>query len=137
MFVCVRQSRWRSRRSITSGDLSDRDECDHHLNLQAFGSNYTLCLTMRDFKDEPIVSRTWTELNVTVFGAKNKSEDVGISKLKLQYVTGHVLGEDFTSASGFLIDQHFYGTVYMRDTVHYLEVRELCCGPFQHKLAHC
>ncbi len=30
-------------------------------------------------------------------------------------------GEDFTSVTGFLIDDHFYGTVYMRDTVHYLE----------------
>jgi len=30
-------------------------------------------------------------------------------------------GEDFTSVSGFLMDDHFYGTVYMRDTVHYLE----------------
>ncbi len=30
-------------------------------------------------------------------------------------------GEDFTSVTGFLMDDHFYGTVYMRDTVHYLE----------------
>ena len=33
-------------------------------------------------------------------------------------------GEDFTSASGFLMDEHFYGTVYMRDAVHYLEPHE-------------
>ena len=29
----------------------------------------------------------------------------------------------FTSASGFLIDDNFFGTVYMREAVHYLEPR--------------
>ena len=38
-----------------------------------------------------------------------------------RYASGFVVGEDFTSVSGFLMEDNFYGTVYMRDTVHYLE----------------
>ncbi len=60
---------------------------------------------------------------MTIFGARNSSEDLAIAALSpaLRYATGFVAGEDFTSVTGFLMDDHFYGTVYMRDTVHYLE----------------
>ena len=44
-------------------------------------------------------------------------------KQGLYYASGYVIGEDFTSASGFLIDDNFFGTVYMREAVHYLEPR--------------
>ena len=33
----------------------------------------------------------------------------------------YALGLSQTSATGFLMDDHFYGTVYMREAVHYLE----------------
>ena len=60
-------------------------------------------------------------MNVTLFGANNSSRDIPIQSLNLHYVSGFVIGEKFSSVSGFLMDQHFYGTVYMKDAVHYLE----------------
>jgi len=87
-------------------------------------------------RHESILSKSWQNLNVTIFGERNSSEDISVDTLNLNYATGFVLSthrslnyppiirdleEDFTSVSGFLMEDHFYGTVYMRDTVHYLE----------------
>eukprot|EP00095_Tigriopus_kingsejongensis_P006228 maker-scaffold301_size216225-snap-gene-0.16 protein:Tk06228 transcript:maker-scaffold301_size216225-snap-gene-0.16-mRNA-1 annotation:"uronate isomerase" len=85
-------------------------QCDHEVHMEAFGQNYTLCLKMKSINDDDIVKRTWNTMNVTVFGSSNASQDIPIRNLDLQLATGFVLGEDFTSVSGFLMDDHFYGT---------------------------
>jgi hypothetical protein len=50
--------------------------------IAAFGSNYTLCLVLKYFKDDPIVSSGWKSLNVTVFGSANASDDISISTIE-------------------------------------------------------
>ncbi len=89
----------------------------------AFGSNYTLCLFRKYFRDEPIVSASWAFLNVTVFSASNASEEIPVTSMEeaLYYASGYVVGERFTSVSGFLLNDRFYGTIYMTDSLHYLE----------------
>lgn len=95
--------------------------CQHKAKIQAFGSNYELCLFLKDFADEPIVGSSWSSLRITVFGLSNTSTEVPVSSMDLKYASGYVVGENFTTVSGFLMDDHFYGTIYMPDRVHYLE----------------
>lgn len=95
--------------------------CDHRVAIDAFGTNLTLCLQLRDFKDESFLKRAWESLNISIFGAANVSEEIPIGQFNLQFALGYVLGETFSSISGFIIGQNFYGTVYMKDAIHYLE----------------
>lgn len=114
--------------------------CHFHVKVEAFGHNYTLCLERKSFKDHGIIKDIWlvqdvinvsviteikqpsrSNLNVTVYGAGNETKSLAISEMDIHFVAGHVVDESFTSVSGFLLDDHFYGTVYMRDSVHYLE----------------
>ena len=101
---------------------AENSECEHEVDIEAFGSKHSLCLFLKDFKDESILSKSWSGLNITVFGSGNDTRDVRADDLgPLKYAVGFVKEQQFTSVSGFLMDDHFYGTVYMRDAVHYLE----------------
>ena len=53
-------------------------------------------------------------LNVTIFRRDNVSEDVSLSSLDLPLASGYVLEEEFGSVSGFILDGHFYGTVFVK-----------------------
>ena len=114
--------RRRKRSSSFRKKKSPSSPCEHRAHIHAFGSNYTLCLVLKPFSENALLAETWPTMNVTVFGTGNESNDIPIGEFKgLAYATGFVIGEPFTAASGFLMDDHFYGTVYMRDSVHYLE----------------
>lgn len=63
----------------------------------------------------------YESLNVTVFATDNSSQDISLSSLKLHLASGYILEEAFASVDGYILDGHFYGTVYLKDTVHYLE----------------
>ena len=67
-------------------------------------------------------AQTYSSLNVTVFGKDNSSADVSISTLGISFASGHIVGEDYGSVTGYIMDGHFYGTVYLKDSVHYLGI---------------
>ena len=52
------------------------------VNIEAFGSNISLCLFLKYFKEEPIVARSWSTTNVTVFNADNSTEDIRLKTLE-------------------------------------------------------
>ena len=58
---------------------------------------------------------------MTVFNHDNNSQEVSLTSLDLHLVTGYILEETFASTSGFILDGHFYGTVFLKDAVHFLE----------------
>lgn len=95
--------------------------CDHQLFIEALGTNITLCLFDIEAKTEPIVSEKFERLNVTIFNKDNVSAEISLSSLDLRLASGYVLEEDFATASGFILDGHFYGTVFLKDAVHFLE----------------
>lgn len=97
------------------------DGCDHQLFIEAFGLNVTLCLLEVSLSSESILGDKFSLLNVTVFSRDNNSQDISLSSLDLNLATGYVLEETFASVSGFILDGHFYGTVFLKDAVHFLE----------------
>ena len=52
------------------------------VNIEAFGSNFSLCLFLKYFKEEPIVAHSWATTNVTVFNADNSTEDIQLKTLE-------------------------------------------------------
>ena len=97
------------------------DGCDHQLFMSAFDQNLTLCLNELDLRREAIFGLDFDLLNVTVFSHDNNSEDLSLASLDLHLASGYVLEEAFASVSGFILDGHFYGTLFLKDAVHFLE----------------
>jgi len=58
-------------------------------------------------RDEPILAKSWSGLNVTLFGERNASEDIAIDSLTLKYATGYVAGtvESLFCQQSYLIKQ--------------------------------
>ena len=71
--------------------VKDKDDCDHKAKIDAFGGNYTLCLFLSHFKDEPIVKTSYDSLNVSIFNDQNVSVDVAIDTFDLYSAIGHVI----------------------------------------------
>ena len=69
----------------------DNKDCDHHVEINAFGGNYTLCLYMRHFREEPILKNSYENLNISIFNNLNVSDDVSIEKFDLHFAVGHVI----------------------------------------------
>ena len=57
-----------------------KDACEHRVKIDAFGGKYTLCLYLRNFKEEPIVKNSYDALNISIFNNLNVSNDVSIEK---------------------------------------------------------
>ena len=55
-------------------------------------------------------------LNVTVFSRDNNSQEIPLTSLDLHLASGYVLEENFASVSGFILEGHFYGTVFLKVT---------------------
>ena len=68
-----------------------KDDCDNKVIIDAFGGNYTLCLYLRPFKEEPIVKESYDTLNVSIFNYLNVSDDVSITTYDLYSAIGHVI----------------------------------------------
>lgn len=105
----------RSKRSI------DDPGCHHQLFLEAFGTNMTLCLLEVAIHSESIFGDNFHRLNVTVFNKDNSSQEIPLNSLDIQLAEGYILEETFASVNGFILDGHFYGTVFLKDAVHFLE----------------
>ena len=48
--------------------------------------------------------------------------------LKLEYIVGWVIGEVFSSVSGYILDNIFYGSIFVNNDIYYvdpLKVREI------------
>ena len=48
--------------------------------------------------------------------------------LKLEYVVGWVIGEVFSSVSGYILDNIFYGSIFVNNDIYYvdpLKVRQI------------
>ena len=72
-----------------------KDNCEHRVKIDAFGGKYTLCLYLRNFKEEPIVKNSYDELNISIFNNLNVSNDVSIKKFDLYSATGYVIEGNF------------------------------------------
>ena len=68
-----------------------KDDCDNKVKIDAFGGNYTLCLYLRPFEEEPIVKNSYDTLNVSIFNNLNVSDDVSIKTFELYSAVGHVI----------------------------------------------
>ena len=56
-----------------------KDACEHRVKIDAFGGKYTLCLYLRNFKEEPIVKNSYDALNISIFNKyKNLIIMIGI-----------------------------------------------------------
>ena len=83
----------KSDKGSTVGEEKEKNEdCDHKVKIDAFGGNYTLCLFVRPFKDEPIVKNSYDILNVSIFNNLNVSTDESINTFDLYSAMGHVIG---------------------------------------------
>ena len=82
----------KSDKETTEGEKEKSEDCDHKVKIDAFGGNYTLCLFVRPFKDEPIVKNSYDILNVSIFNNQNVSTDVSINTFDLYSAMGHVIG---------------------------------------------
>ena len=81
-----------SNKDRNSREEEKKDEdCDHRVKIDAFGGNYTLCLFIRPFKDEPIVRNSYDIMNVSIFNSLNVSTDVSINTFDLYSAMGHVV----------------------------------------------
>ena len=89
--------------------------------MSAFDQNLTLCLNELDLHAEPIFGLDFDLLNVTVFSHDNNSQDLSLASLDLHLASGYVLEEAFASVSGFILDGHFYSTLFLKDAVHFYE----------------
>ena len=72
-------------------EKKDKVNCDHKAKIDAFGGNYTLCLFLRHFKEEPIVRTSYDSLNISIFNSLNVSVDVSIETFDLYSAIGHVV----------------------------------------------
>ena len=72
-----------------------KDNCEHRVKIDAFGGKYTLCLYLRNFKEEPIVKNSYDELNISIFNNLNVSNDVSMKKFDLYSATGYVIEGNF------------------------------------------
>ena len=106
---------------VTTKQKRSLDGCDHQLFMSAFDQNLTLCLNELDLRREPIFGLDFDLLNVTVFSHDNNSQDLSLASLDLHLASGYVLEEAFASVSGFILDGHFYGTLFLKDAVQFLE----------------
>ena len=43
------------------------------------------------------------------------------SSLQLEYVVGWVIGEVFSSVSGYIIDNIFYGSIFINNDIYYVD----------------
>ena len=68
-----------------------KDDCDNTVKIDAFGGNYTLCLFLRHFSEEPIVRNSYGNMNVSIFNNLNVSDDVPIKAFDLYSAVGHVI----------------------------------------------
>ena len=101
----------------------DTAHCEHEVRIEAMGGNYTLCIFLKPVRGDPIVRDTYHRINISVFQNSNRSEDFSIDKLKLHFAVGHVIEETFASVSGYVLEESFYGTIYLKDVIHFLEPR--------------
>ena len=100
--------------------------------MSAFDQNLTLCLNELDLRREPIFGLDFDLLNVTVFSHDNNSQDLSLASLDLHLASGYVLEEAFASVSGFILDGHFYGTLFLKDAALYIST-----NPWEEKLRTC
>jgi len=108
----------RSKRSI---DPETPVICEMEVIINAFENNYTLCLFSKSFKNNEIVENTYDNINMTVFKEGNSSHTIPLSALELEYIVGYVVEDPYSSVDGYLLNQHFFGIIYIQDKIHYLE----------------
>ena len=80
-----------------------KDACEHRVKIDAFGGKYTLCLYLRNFKEEPIVKNSYDALNISIFNNLNVSNDVSIEKFDLYSATGYVIEGNFADSLFHLV----------------------------------
>jgi len=96
-------------------------DCEMEVSIEAFEEEYTLCLFFRSFQNEPILRDRFHTLNITIFQEGPHTAEIPLRNLELNYVAGYVADRRFSSVTGYIQNQHFFGVVHIEDHVHFLE----------------
>jgi len=93
-------------------------KCHKYAVFKVFGEDFTLCLLLGNFIEDPILSQSG-DLRVAVYGEQDQFRSRKLSSMYLQIAEGHVLGQVFSSVRGYVWRDKFYGTVItLIDTLH-------------------
>ena len=53
--------------------------------------------------------------------------------MNLEYVVGWVIGEVFSSVSGYILDNIFYGSIFVNNDIYYVDPLKVRCENFGFK----
>jgi len=95
--------------------------CDKTAAVDANGTKIVLCLNRVDFANEDSLIRNYDNLTVTVYGPNTTRTRIELKSLRLEYVVGWVIGEVFSSVSGFILDSNFYGSIFVNHDIYYVD----------------
>merc|ERR1719402_1474114 len=95
--------------------------CDKTAAVDANGTKIVLCLNKRPFSEEDTVLRNYDNLTITVYGENTTRTRISLSSLQLEYVVGWVIGEIFSSVSGYILDNIFYGSIFVNNEIYYVD----------------
>jgi len=96
-------------------------DCHMEVSIEAFEDQLTLCLYRRPFENEPMLRDKFQAMNITVFQEGSLTMEIPLRSLQLNYIAGFVVGERFSSVTGYIQNDHFFGIVHIEDHVHFLE----------------
>jgi len=90
--------------------------------FRVFRKDLTLCLYSKRFSEDPILAFSNPRLGTTIYGYADKKyySELGTSRA-LRYVTGYVLGHSFSGVQGYVWNHRFYGSIYVRKSVLFVE----------------
>ena len=110
--------------------------CFQELSWRWYFEKVTSCLMESSLEN---IFRRVKGLSVTVYGAQTKrtripiekflkilrclfwSQNLFLSIANLQYVVGWVFGELYSSVSGYVVDNIFYGSIFVDNEIYYVD----------------
>jgi len=111
--------RKRSAYSVTRETIPKH--CDKTAAVDANGTKIVLCLNSKNFSIEDTLVRNYENLTITVYGVNTTRTRVSLKSLGLQYVVGWVIGEVYSSVSGYILDNIFYGSIFVNNDIYYVD----------------
>jgi len=117
----------RAKRSVNTSDTISEHHvniikhCDKTAAVDANGTKIVLCLNKKMFSEEDTLIRNYDNLTITVYGRNTSRTKIPLSSLQLEYVVGWVIGEVFSSVSGYILDNIFYGSIFINNEIYYVD----------------
>merc|ERR1719153_417626 len=95
--------------------------CDKTAAVDANGTKIVLCLNKKKFSEEDTLIRNYENLTITVYGPNTTRTKIQLSSLQLEFGVGWVIGEVFSSVSGYILDNIFYGSIFINNEIYYVD----------------